>query len=256
MHHLLAFNASVAASLTDSQLPALADQEFSRQNSNFEIKNPLWIIAMYASGLGLVRARINTATLRLQGFPQIQPTTKVLLPPTDPNVYDARLMPLPLRPQEDFRIDVTTDATAGPNQTYALAWVKEVMGQIAMPPDRLRWIRATVTLTTVAQAWSGLGTVVFDDTQESTRYEVWGMEVFETNTIAARLQFQGQAFRPGCIGNASAGLRSHDMFRGEKNLGLGLYGVYDTYQAPQLEVLANTAAAVTVEVFLLVRKVA
>lgn len=260
MHHLLAFFASVAASQANSQLSAVADDYFTRSAGNFQIPKRHWLYQMYLSGIGLTGGRINTASLRLRGFPRIYPYERSIAPPNDPNTHDLRMSPLVLRAEEDLRLEVDTDATAGPNNTHGLVWISDRMERMVLTAlDDLRWYRMTSSIVSTANSWGALATLVFSDQLESGRYGIYGMEVVNSAAVpvqvplAARLVLQDQYFRPGCLADSAFGRRGpQSQFNG-----MGLWGYFNTYQAPQIQLLANNSvAAETYDVNLLIAKAA
>ena len=251
MHHVLAFSESQGIGATNDQLAAVADDVYNRQNNAFQLPTPLELLLTYSGGVGLDRPRINTASLRLRGFPQLAPFQVVLLPGTDPNVMDARDNPIPLRALEDFRVD-TTNTDAGVQQHTIVAFVSNPNLVLNVARPDLRWIRWTASVTAVANAWSNLGTLTFEDTLEAGVYGIYGLAAVGAAIVAARLQLQNQLFRPGCLGMASVGLRSHQAFRG----GLGKWGEFNTYSVPQIQTLETGAGASTPSGHLMVSKIA
>lgn len=251
MWHLLAWAESQAIAATDDQLAAVADDVYSRSNNNFQIPVKSNLFWAYAGGTGLNRPRINTPTTRLRGFPFIIPFNTTLLPATDPNLADWRDMPLTLKEEEDLRIDTTnTDVAAQVHAACAGIWEKVPNFNVNMATPR--WVRFTSSVTAVANAWSTLGSVTLADVLEGGTYGVYGMQIQGANIIAARLKFQGQDPRPGCLGQALVGSRTHKIFMGY----LGLWGQFYTYQSPQIETLESAAGASTPEGYLLVGKIA
>jgi hypothetical protein len=251
MMHMLAFSSNLAAGTAYLQVSAVADQVFSRSSNSFQMPIDHWLIAAFAGSADFNRARINTPSLRLQGFPQIIPANATELPGTDPNVMDLRENPLRLIREEDFRIDAIQD-NAGAQNVTPVVLISDQVPNYNINRNNLRWIRFTSSVTAVARGWSNLGTITLEDTLAGETYGVYGMQIEGANVIAARLQFQGQDYRPGCLGQATARLRNHEMFRG----GLGKFGQFTTYSLPQLETLENTAGASTPGGYLLIGKAA
>lgn len=234
---------------TNAVLPAVADDFFTRQNNAYQIPTDLDVLAAYAEGVTLTRARINTPTTRLRGFPQIQPTQALLQPPTNPNVMDFRDMPLHLWPFENLELDYTNTA-AGAETDTAVVWIATQDHNFNVNQKDLRWAHFTATPVGVVTSWSIAANVNFEDTLEGGNYGVYGLIGYEPNTIAGRCVFVNQVWRPGALFNATQGTRSHDMFRG----GLGYWGTFNTYQGMQLQILALAAGATTVDGHLLIAK--
>jgi hypothetical protein len=247
MHHLLGYFIASGGAITDAAIQAMADDVFSRSGTNYQIPKRLNIPLAYAGSATMTRARVETPKLRQQGFPYIVPFQIALLPPTDPNLMDFREKPLEIIPQEDLRVSVSTTAS---ENMHAFLWVTEPNHTLNVNPRDLHWIRFTSTITTVANAWSAPTSVTLADTLEGGRYDVYGLQVFFATSLAARLVFPDQQWRPGCLGMATGGLRSHEAFRG----GLGKWGSFDTYSLFQIQAVDNAAAAVAYECYVLVAK--
>lgn len=247
--HLLAFGSAAfdgSAGLT--LLPGIAEQAFSRSaQNNFQIPNPLNLFMAYAGGVGITQARINTGSLRAKGFPQIAPLSAVEQQASTPPMMDFRDYPLYLRKEEDFRIDV---ANGGAQDTVVIAGVTPDTVNYNINLRDLRMLRFTITLTGAVLAWSAPGTVVFDDVLEGGIYEVFGLSVHHANAIAARLIFQSQFYRPGCLGKAAVTAWLPTMFLG----GLGAWGEFNYYSPPQMEFLASAAGAANLTGYMLCAK--
>lgn len=249
MYHLLGWFASLAAGV-NQQLLAMADQQFSRQGNDYQMPTPGHIVWAYSSGVTITGSRIVTPSTRLRGHPQIWPFNGALLPTDDPNIMDIRDKPLKIAKEENLRVEASQSA-AGPNNHHAfLAFYRNPPNFNINFPD-CRWVKATASVTTVANAWSQLGSIVFEDTLEGGSYAIYGMSAFFATAVAARLVFQNQNDRPGVIAHATAILKPGELFR-EKEL--GLYGVFDTYSPPQLEVVDNATATVTYNLWLAIAK--
>lgn len=250
MFHTLAYGNAAAAGITDVQLNAIADQVFTIASNRFQVPNPLKLWAAFAGAASMIRARINTASLRLRGFPQIKPFNRLLLPGNLPPVADFRDWPLDLRREEDIEVDTSNNLGAATENTYAILFVSDRDVDRNINRRDIRPIRFTAAVTNAAFAWSAPAALAFQDTIEGGQYAVYGLEVFQATNIAARLVLQNQLWRPGTIGSQAFGTRTHEMFVG----GLGLWGYFNTYSVPQIEVLGDTAGAGTVEGHLWVAK--
>lgn len=246
-HHLLAFDSALAAVAGFQQVNALADSLFSRQNNEYQIPEDLKIIGAYAGAAANVRARLITPSLSLRGNPQIVPISGTLLPAVDPNFMDFTDHPISIRKEENLRAEMESNSATAALVALIVAdkeWTKNINR------SGLHWIRGTVNVTTVANVWAGPGPLVLDESLEGGSYVVYGMQAFFATALAARLVFQNQYYRPGCLGQATAVSRSAPAFWG----GLGVWGYFDTYSLPQLEVIDTAAAAVSYTVWLLVAK--
>jgi hypothetical protein len=251
--HVLAFGNLAAIGATDAQLNAIAEQPFNRDNANkFVVPDKLYLWGAYASGLNLIRARINTASRRIRGFPQIVPFNRALLPSTnDVPFMDCTEFPIPLEELENIEVDASNNNVATENE-YVLLFVSRHLIPNETPPPLARWIRFTATPTAVAFGWSAPVILTPQDQLEGGHYLVWGMTAVEANGVATRLIWpRGTLYKPGCICNSVFGIKPPDAFIWPK---WGHWGDFDTYAFPQVEHLGNVAGATTVEVMLLVSK--
>ena len=250
MFHLLAFGgAALDASAGDVQLPAVADQQYTRSNNNFQLPVSHQLYWGYSGGTGLTRARIQTGSLRSKGLPQIFPVFGATVPPSPHNVFDMRENPIMLRAEEDLRIDVT-DAAANPVVTL-LAVSPFTLNRNINTRD-LRIIRFTATSVLAELAWAAPVSLTFQDTLEGGNYSVFGMYTQGANLIASRLIFpNNNALRPGSLGEAAVtNVINTEVAFG----GMGKWGEFTTYAQPQLECLGNTAGSQAIEGRLLVGK--
>lgn len=252
--HMLAYNITTAAAAGYQALQAVPDAIFSRVGTNYQNPYNLGLWGAYCMSTSIARARINTASLRLRGFPQIRPVVPGVVVPTDPNWQDMLDKPMYLRPDEDIQVDVDVGANA--EVATAFLWVTYANSMAPQVNKNvngidLRWIRATAAITSVTNQWSGLNTITLEDVIEGGSYDVYGAECYGTATVGFRLGFQNQYWRPGALGFATVGLRLPLPFYTQS---MGLWGNFNTYSLPQLEVFDSNGAATTKTLFLLIAK--
>lgn len=249
MFHLLAYGSnSVDASAGNVQLNAIAEQVFNRANNSFQMPQSHYLLLASAAGLDLSRARLNTGSLRSRGFPQIFPVNITEEYPSRPGVMDLRPYPILLRDQEDVRVDITNAAAGAANVGL---WVSPTPPNLNINYRDVRAIRFTASVTAVDTGWSNPGTMSFEDTLEGGTYAVYGMVAQGANIIFARIIFQDQVLRPGCIGNIASGDIPSSIFMG----GMGKWGQFSTYSPPQIETLETAAGASSIVGWLLTAKV-
>lgn len=252
--HLLAFSGTTAAAAGYQQLPAIQDPVFSRVGNNFQNPYNLGAWGGYVMSTSIIRARLNTASLRLRGFPQVRPVVAGVAVPTDPNWMDMTEKPIYLRPDEDIEVDVDVGANA--EVATAFLWVTYAASQAPTLNGNvnnidLRWIRATAAITSLTNLWSGPNAITLEDVIEGGSYNVYGAECYGTATCAFRLWFQNQYWKPGGLGFATVGLRAPLPFY---EMRPGLWGNFNTYSLPQLEVFDSNGAATTKTLFMLIGK--
>jgi len=250
MFHLMAFNSTLLAAAGYQQVGALADSVVPRNNAGTDYQIPDdWLLAgAYAGGAACVRAKLTAPSLTLRGNPQIIPFSGTHLPAVDPNFMDMTAAPIKLFKGESLRADMESNSAT--NVTVACLVFDPKSLNLKVENRDLRWVRATATITSVSNVWAGATTITFEETLEGGSYAVYGMQAFFATLVAARLIFPGQVMRPGCLGQATAVSRGAPLFWG----GLGLWGKFDTFSPPILEVLDTAAAANVYTLWLLVAK--
>jgi len=236
MFHTVAYSASIAQ-LTDSDIPALADQIIPIVNGHFQPQEPLDLVFAVQLGLLVDRARLSTPKMRQVVLPQIRPFNALLLPPTDPNVADYRANPFKLVKGEEVASLVTTNA-AGPGVVTTILGLQ--VNREPMPAGDVYTMRGTSTTAAVANTWTDI-TMTYADSLPAGTYAVVGMEHFSATGKAARIICDNQYWRPGCLSINALGARAHDMFR---KGGLGQWGRFENTSMPRVQVLDNAVAAV------------
>ena len=238
--HMLAYAAAALdASAGDVQLNAVSDQVFTIANNNFQMRENMQIVGAYAGGVTATRFRFQVASLRNTGFPQIWPFALVIQPVDNPQFMDLSEKPLLIPKLEELRCDVTNTAANNAN-VIAILRNSPVNKNINTP--NLRWVRFTAAVVGIANGWSPPIAASFQENLAAGSYSVYGMAVSGTAINAARINFPDQLYRPGCLGLATMGLRSHPLFEGN----LGLWGRFNTYSLPSIEAFTSAAGAVTV----------
>lgn len=250
MHHLLAFSSAPGNVSTYTQVNAVADQLYTRQNNEYQVPVRSWI-PWYAGGCANGTAmRLFTPSLRLRGNPQVVPLGTATFLSSYPQYVDMSENPLQLVEEENLRVEVihpSSDSDIA--RCFVAVAQRRPTKNINYPAPR--WVRATTSVTAVAEGWSSLGALVFDDVLEGGSYAVYGMNVVQSTVLASRLVFQNQHERPGCLGCASVNdipMPLHSMME------LGLLGVFDTYSPPQLECFASAGGGISPVVWLAVSK--
>lgn len=249
MHHLAGFYSSLAISASYAQVLALADSALSQNTSGQYIAwDNLKVIAAYAQGLTISRAQIQSPSLRNVAYPEIYPAVIGALTaiPTL-NGYQIYQDDGPrLLSQEAFGIYASNSSGAAVSPTMCGLWLADRI--TPAPPGPRFTIVATVTITTIAQAWAA-GVLTFETQLAAGEYSVVGMECIGDNSMFGRLIFPGGTnIRPGVIVQEAYGNKGwRDMFRMGR---IGEFGRFMFNVPPQLEVLGTAAAATPFTVFL------
>lgn len=239
--HLAAYFASLTNGSTNAAVAAINDGYLTRTTANNYIL-PLQgkLRAMYSAGVSLTAARLNTPSLRYVGLPFVGPVNLALAVPSPANITDWGDMGPTIPTADEISVEHTLGGAA-PENEFSLVWFNFGMRPISAGPTYR--IRFTATITGAAGTWVS-GSMTPDSTLPAGRYAVNGMDAFGTNLVAARLIFPGGGSRPGCLCRNTTGLIPDRMFT---NGTMGLYGLFDSVNVPNLEVFvigANTAQTV------------
>lgn len=241
MFHTAAYFQDTGGAVVNSQIAALRDDFLTIRNANFFLVSPADLLFAGVYGTALDAARLDSPTIRDVTRPQLAPLGDAVIPPTTgPRVVDMHGNPLRVPSEEEISLEIT-DATAVANNVTGIIGLR--FQQRAAPSGSVFTLLATSTTVAVANVWSNIGPLTFENTLRAGEYAVVGMQAFSANMIAARLLFtnvNGQLERPGCIGGAAQDVLTHMIFRNGR---LGLWGTFDNVILPEVEVLANGADA-------------
>lgn len=234
MFHTLAWRESITQDAVADIAP-VTDDILAIQNTHFLPQRDhdlLWAAFLAEDA---VTARIITPSLRQITTPFIRPAEGTLLPSNQPNVADYRANPLRLRGLEEIQIEAEQTAVGAAVVVIVAGIEYGVMAP--MPAGDVYTMRGTGTSTAVAGSWTTVD-ITWQDTLPAGNFAVVGLESLSTTALAARLIFEDQVPRPGCIGGAGEEVGTHDMFR---KGGLGIWGRFQSNRMPLVQVLANAA---------------
>lgn len=241
--HLAAYSATLTNGSTNTAVAAVNDQILTRTTANnFILPRPAKLRAIYAAGVSLTNARMNTPSLRTIGLPSVGQINITLTVPSPPNIADWGDYG-PMIPTAD---EISMEHTLGggaPEVEMDLVWFQ--FGYKPAPTGPTYRIRYTATITCVAGTWVN-GTITPDQTLPAGNYAVVGMDAMGTNLVGARLVFANGGYRPGVLArNTLAGV-PHPMFSGMR---MGQFGVFDSVNTPTLDAL-STGACTAQTIFL------
>lgn len=250
MIHLAAYSGNFASTTTLGNLPAVTDTILTTRNNDFIVTDDFRLGLAYGLGSTITELRFNWPTLNAYGFHQIyeydyQGTT-IPLPPDRPALIDYISQPMVVPKDEQLDVQIT-NAPATTEQDTLLVWLFTPNHSYAIPAGIQRLtIRATYAFTpAAAYAWSGAQVLTFETTFRGGWYYIVGMDVFDAKGVAARLIFpkgtpyNGRVLRPGVICRSVISNRSAERFIGR----LGVFGFFNSFEQPYIEVLANAASA-------------
>jgi len=98
-------------------------------------------------------------------------------------------------------------------------------------------MRGAGTTTAAAGVWTQCP-ITWQDTLPAGIYAVVGLEFVGVTALAARVIFEDQVPRPGCVGSGLLATGSNDIFLGGR---LGIWGRFNSNRMPNIEILCNAA---------------
>lgn len=248
-HHLLAFaSAALDASAGLVTLPAPSDGLLRFSSNVLQTTDEWQLLTSFAGGVGLVQARMNSASSRIRGYPNLTPLNASVLAGSRPGLNDMRDTPITLKAYENITVQVTN---ADAQNTVVLMTLARDGLNYNINRSGIRKVKFTAAVTSLAFGWSNEGNVVLADDLEAGRYEVYGMEVWEADCVAARLVFKDQVERPGCPAQQLVSDIPSDIYC----MGLGGWGSFDSITPPFIQGLHVAAAAQTLTGYLYIAKV-
>lgn len=233
-YHLIGWRLSLS-DVTATDVTPVPDAIMLIQNGHFVPQVDHMLLFASYQAAGATRARLISPTLRQMTTPWIRPTGLAIVQGAEPHIADYRANPLRLRALEELQLEAF-QTSGGAGVVVGLAGIQR-SPTMPMPQGDVFTMRGTATTTLVAGTWT-LGTVTWQDTLPNGTYACVGLEYFGTTALAARLIFEEQVERPGCIGAGLVTSKQHEMF--DKG-GLGVLGRFNANRMPNVEFLANAA---------------
>jgi hypothetical protein len=241
LHNFQAYQSAAAAggAVTLNDIPvAPTDQTTTIVNGHPIYPVGILLYAAYVVGATTItQAQLTTPKLRAINPCELAPIDASATETNRPPLVEFFHHPLSLNPIDENQMLFTTSGAAA--QVYIGAWFGD--GNWNVPQGDLFTIKLTASVTTVAQAWAS-GALTFATGLPSGRYAVVGMSCTGANGLFARLIFPNQVWRPGALcGTAQNFINSRYTRWGN----LGVWGEFETFAIPQLEVYGNGAATST-----------
>lgn len=241
MWHLAAYTGNFAAAMTNTNIPALNDQVLVIRNAQFFLSQRYDLLWAAAMGPTLDSARLESPSLRLPTFPQIIPVTVGAVPGAEPRVDDYARQPFKLAVNEQLAV-TGVDPAGAPGRVTALIGLRETFDPL--PGGNIYKMQGLSTTAVVANVWSTIEPVTYTNDLPDGKYALVGMTYFAATAQAARVIFTSpgrQILRPGCVGNVLIGAQPWFGFMDGR---YGSWGVFDSDNIPNIEVLNNGAVAV------------
>lgn len=200
-------------------------------------------------GTTFTDAQLRTPTLRNLFYPSLAPAIfdnapsgALYMDPVTP------ANPMALTGLEQMEFWVNTD-NAGATPIWGYVWLQD--GPVQPVPGPMMTMRATASVTLAGGNWVN-GQLTFDQALPVGDYQVVGMKVYASGMAAARLVFQGYAWRPGVISGETNASGNFDCFRFGRS---GVLGTFNNNVPPTVDFI-GAAGAVTPVVYLDLIKVA
>lgn len=205
------------------------------QNGHFVPQQDQFIQYAYFGAAGATRARFISPTFRQVTTPWVRPVQLSIVPGDEPNMADYTVNPLRIRALEELQLE-GFQTTGGAAVVVGLAGVSKGP-LVPVPQGDIFTMRGTGTTTLVAGGWTTVP-ITWQDTLPMGTYAVAGLEYIGTTALAARLVFEEQWERPGCIGSGLVSNSGLPLFRKGR---LGVWGRFNANRMPNVECLANAA---------------
>jgi hypothetical protein len=251
--HVLGFSSALGVNATDSRVNAVAnDPSFSSRNNNYFFTEPYQVIAAFYTAANALRAQFDSATLNIAGRPQIWPVERSATVPDTPGFMDLRDYPLPLPDNgEDVGILGSNNLGAATEDSRAVVFIAPTNWSRQLPRGiSQQMLRATATVTTVADSWSADTALTLQDNIKGGVYAVIGGFVQGAASDAWRLNFRsqnlyrGRKLLPGGLCQEAIG----NTPRWEWQQGFGELGRFRSIELPTIQIFAPAAAAVAHEI--------
>lgn len=234
VHHTLAYRASIA-DVTATDVTPVTDTIMNVQNGHFIPSSDMMLMYGYYGAAGATRARLVSASLRQITTPYIRPTSLAIVPGVQQHIADWRRNPLKLRALEELELEAF-QTSGGAGVVVGILGVS-LSGITPMPSGDVYTMRGTGTTTNVAGGWTPCA-ITWQDILPNGVYAVVGLEYIGVTALAARLVFEGDYYRPGCVAAGLGTSQPDSMFRMG---GLGQWGRFNSNRMPNVECLANAA---------------
>lgn len=253
MFHLAAYRAVLGAAVqTNADVAAIADAVLTSRNSHYIYSDDFRLMLAYALSATLTSARLNAPTVNAFARHHIWPFDSTGVEPAvipdEPALADYRNAPIKLPQSEEVAWEVTD--TAGTAEAFTiLNWLATPDHRVGYVPPGIQrlTIKCSYTIASVLSVWSGPGAITFAENLRGGWYSVVAAFVEDPNTLAFRLLFprarsyDGRILRPGSLAqNAYVRRPARQIMDG-----LGVWGKFNSYEPPQVEILAATSAAHT-----------
>lgn len=249
--HLALYTATTAGAVVLQDLSAVADPVLSQRNNHYTLTdNWRLIMAQVLSALG-TEAVIKSPTWNAQTLFSIDPLQKSATQPSPPLVSYMPGYGPTFAQDEEIQVQVS-DTSAGGTQITAALWLAPPNWNQnvprGLPPLTFFECNVTVTATLLLNSWSALAQLTFEQGLRAGVYAIVGARFYIPNALFFRFLFprsttyNGRSMRPGGIVDNAIGNQAW-YTNLNKAAPLGVWGKFQTYELPQIEIYSSAAAA-------------
>lgn len=229
MFHVSAYyKAAQAASSTDALVNAVLDQSVNVQNNRIQLATNRTLMGAWAGGTSLTLAKMDSATLLLNGRPIITPINQAAPGGNLPGLEWPGVNGFTLPMTELIGVLASTNSSGAADVAAALFHTQAIKPTQGGP---MRTVRATAAAAGAAGTWQ-LSPLTFDTMLAAGKYALVGAVADGANLSLLRFLFPNQVDRPGLVAVSAVANYVQDTFRYGS---LGVWGIFDNYNPPQIE---------------------
>lgn len=250
----LAYTLATGGVVTDADMGAATDPEFSQRNNHTILTEPYRLARAWIFGANVTKPRIKVPLWNTVTEFNLYPYNKSATVPSPPQASGFMIHPPKLPVNEEIKLIVNDSANEQVTVFLELLpenWSRNLPQGIGPLPI----MQARFTLTTpalIANTWSGLTAPVFDQTLRQGTYAILGAQVQGTGLLMARFVFpeapmyKHRKLRPAVICQQALGdLTPQNV--ADWPYHLGEVGRFNNFELFSMEFWSGTAGAVSVE---------
>ena len=230
--HTVAYTGTGVAN-TDVDMTPITDGLMVIQNGHFLPQVDMNLLFAYGGGLTQTSMRIVTPTLRQITTPHIRPLDNAANPGNLAGIADYSQTPFGLKGLEEISVVMKNTSTAVCNSVMGLSRTPVMPA----PSGNIFTMRGTGTTTLTALGWTSTA-ITWSDSLPAGLYYCVGLHAISATCLAARLTFENQWERPGCVGISGPTAQERNYFTMGR---MGVFGQFSSYRLPSVEFLAVSA---------------
>lgn len=232
MFHVVAYESNATLNV-ETDLTPIPDGLMVIQNGHFLPQVDMKLLFACAMALHVTLARIITPSMRQITTPFIRPLQPTLAGGDLTGIADYSMNPFTIKGLEELQVDATVTTTEHVSAILGLSRTQIMPA----PQGNIFVMRGTAATTLAANVWTQ-GAMTWNDSLPAGQYVCVGLEAFGATLRSARLTFENQWERPGCVACATAVQKPSRIFqRGY----LGVWGNFSSFRMPTVEFFADAA---------------